>query len=518
MPKFSKVVFHPFLFCLYPIIALLAFNISETLLSDALRAVILSVIVTIWVFLIVQVLIKDRAKSGVVTTMFVVLFFSYGHIYALLKDVDFLGLNIGRHRLLGPLWGIFFLSIIWWTIRKLQNSANVTSTLNLVSIIVLVFPSIQILTFQIKYLDTQSQNDQMILDFQANISIDDQTLPDIYYIILDAYSRDDFLMDSFQFDNTDFLDSLTEMGFFVAYCSQSNYSQTQLSLPSSLNMNYLESFYNSENDGEIQAGGLIKFIQQSLVRQILENSGYSVIAFETGHPKIELRDADIFISLEDTLPRQSGFSPRLNKLEVVLIRSTALSILPALSPNLTEILLPDLNYPDQAHRNLVLMVLDTLEEIPALAGQKFVFAHIVSPHKPFVFGPNGEFVDPFPGYKTGYPDQIAYINQRIVDLVEIIIQESEVPPIIIIQGDHGADFPPGERMEEARMAILNAFYLPGDGSQSLYNSISPVNTFRVIFNNYFGQNFDLLEDTSYWSSYDDPDNFTIIQDDSEACK
>ena len=42
--------------------------------------------------------------------------------------------------------------------------------------------------------------------------------------------------------------------------------------------------------------------------------------------------------------------------------------------------------------------------------------------------------------------------------------------------------------------VLNAVYLPNNGEALLYDSISPANTFRVIFNHYFDTNFDLLED------------------------
>ena len=64
--------------------------------------------------------------------------------------------------------------------------------------------------------------------------------------------------------------------------------------------------------------------------------------------------------------------------------------------------------------------------------------------------------------------------------------------MIIIQGDHGLD-------TEARMAILNAYYLPGDGAKMLYPTITPVNSFRVVFNAYFGQEYPILPDTSLYS-------------------
>ena len=138
-------------------------------------------------------------------------------------------------------------------------------------------------------------------------------------------------------------------------------------------------------------------------------------------------------------------------------------------------------------------MLDQLQSIPTLVpGRKFVFAHIVGPHAPFVFTPDGKF-STVRSPETGYPDEIAYLDQRVLKIVQTILQNSSTPPIIVIQGDHGWD-------AVHRMTILNAYYLPGGGSQRIYPTITPVNTFRVIFDQYFGGTYKLLEDKSYYSS------------------
>ncbi|GAG20003.1 unnamed protein product, partial [marine sediment metagenome] len=107
-----------------------------------------------------------------------------------------------------------------------------------------------------------------------------------------------------------------------------------------------------------------------------------------------------------------------------------------------------------------------------------------------------------------YRNQVIFISKRIEKIVEGIIANSEVMPIIIVQADHGRSthrIPSGEHV-----AILNAYYLPGGEAYQLYDSISPVNSFRVIFNIYFGGDYDLLDDVAYYSSYDDPYNFQFI--------
>jgi hypothetical protein len=102
---------------------------------------------------------------------------------------------------------------------------------------------------------------------------------------------------------------------------------------------------------------------------------------------------------------------------------------------------------------------------------------------------------------------------KIMWLVSEILKISSKPPIIIIQSDEG----PREkditaknlrrirnREERSRIRrtmrynILNTYYLPGLDDGYLYPHITPVNSFRVVFNKYFGTDFELLEDKYYY--------------------
>jgi hypothetical protein len=80
--------------------------------------------------------------------------------------------------------------------------------------------------------------------------------------------------------------------------------------------------------------------------------------------------------------------------------------------------------------------------------------------------------------------------------VKTILAKSEKEPIIILQGDHS--YPDGID----RVKILNAYYLPDDGNENLYETITPVNTFRVIFNTYFGGQYEMLPDISRYADAD----------------
>jgi hypothetical protein len=150
--------------------------------------------------------------------------------------------------------------------------------------------------------------------------------------------------------------------------------------------------------------------------------------------------------------------------------------------------------------------MDTLEEIPDLPGKKFVYAHLFITHQPFVFYPDGQFHPFLKQGPSGYRDQVIYANTRLLEIVRTILAKSNPAPIIVMQADHSY-FGSADRVK-----ILNAYYLPDGGDDQLYDTITPVNTFRIIFNKYFGGHYDLLPDVSRYGEESD-----MLQDAPSTC-
>lgn len=170
--------------------------------------------------------------------------------------------------------------------------------------------------------------------------------------------------------------------------------------------------------------------------------------------------------------------------------------MPQLIPELDEEMLQEAEFYE--HYQQVHFILNKLKELPKEDSPKLVFAHILVPHDPFIFTPDGQLH--WAEYPIdGYVSNVKFINSQIIPVVNEIIEQSSIPPVIIIMGDHGPTAVPGDGVPETRMSILNALYINDRAKGDLYQAITPVNTFRVIFNNYFGTEYPLLEDRSYFS-------------------
>jgi hypothetical protein len=316
--------------------------------------------------------------------------------------------------------------------------------------------------------------------------------PDVYYFILDSYTRQDLLKSAFGYDNTEFLDALRERGFYIAECSQSNYVRTEISLASSLNMMYLQQLDDAFTPESTARRTLWDSLKHSAARYNFESMGYKTVNFATGFAWNELDDADVFV---EPPPLTSGMS----EFEGLFLRTTLGRYA------------QDLGWVDpdavmgQAFRDRFNNIFNSMGSLANMPEPTFAYVHVISPHPPFVFDPEGNPTYPpdfwneqreYPSdsYAEGYINQLTWLSKKTLTAIDTLLAESDTPPIIILQGDHGPWMQPKDR----RMWILNAYYLP-EHNDELYSTITPVNTFRIVFNTYFGGGYDILEDVSYFS-------------------
>jgi hypothetical protein len=162
-------------------------------------------------------------------------------------------------------------------------------------------------------------------------------------------------------------------------------------------------------------------------------------------------------------------------------------------------------------RDEVLEKFEALRDLPPAETPRFVYAHFMIPHHPYVFDTNGnspsfiQMAAELGSERKLYEAQMHYAGKEMQRTIDAILARSKRRPIIILQGDHGAYRLGNSEIENRnmRMSILNAYYVPESCKALLYDRISPVNTFRVIFKSCFGQNYNLLPDENYFSTFED---------------
>jgi hypothetical protein len=478
-------------FAAYPPLALLFNNISEIRISGALRPIVVSMLATGLLVLLLRLVYRKWHRAAFAASALVVLFFTYGHVYDLLVK-KFPQMNLDPWMWL--LWIGLALAALLWAGRRKTHLKKAAPGLNIVSLGLVLVTAGQAVWY------SHPVGSSLPADEFAPMQVlkvpEGETPPDIYYIIIDSYGRSDLLKRAFDYDNTEFLDNLESAGFYVADCTQSNYNRTDVSMASSLNLEYLQNLSSEYTPPSQDRRTLWASINNSAVRLMLEQAGYTTVAFSTGFAWSEVKSSDVFLA-----PHSFGLS--LSSFEVLLLDTTPVRYLEQAGLiNLAEL-------DGQHFRERTLYILDEMDDLAHMPGPKFVFIHILPPHPPFVFAPDGSFTDPAPflnederytaeSYTEGYRNQVAYITGQVWEAVQTLQAESRTPPVIVLQGDHA----PWLQTGIGKFLILNAYYLPGH-EDLLYPTISPVNTFRLIFNTYLGAQYDLLPDTSYYSPVPD---------------
>jgi hypothetical protein len=495
--SFFTIPFYFLLYAIYPVLALLNYNIPQIRFTAGIRSLIVVAVLVSAFFLLFRWIFKNNHKAAFAVTFLTILFFSYGQVADFLKSRN---LPIPYQKIgLGGIWVLLAVLVVYLAGKGGEGIKNAALPLNFVSLGLVIYSMVLITWWSFPVTSANPADDHAPI--QELLVTPGQVLPDIYYIIDDSYGRSDLLKSSFDIDNSEYISGLQDLGFYVADCSQSNYNRTDVSLGSSLNLEYLQNLDTDFIPGKEDRRTLWDSILHSTVRYELESVGYQTVAFSTGFAWSEISDADVYISPSLTWSALTGF-------ETLLIRTTPGRYLEDLNIiNLDQI-------DGQRFRERTQLILDSMERLARMPGPKFVFIHLLPPHPPFVFDPDGSYTDPTlflnanhvytaATYTQGYQNEVKYINNQMLPALSTLLEESTTPPVIILQGDHAPWMQTGYK----KFLILNAYHLPDGKNSLLYPSISPVNTFRLVLDTYFGTTYSLLKDISYYSPIPDIYNF-----------
>lgn len=323
--------------------------------------------------------------------------------------------------------------------------------------------------------------------------------PNVYYFVVDGYGRQDVLDEIIRPPVRDgFHGFLHERGFHISDRGSSNYTLTFLSVASTLDMTYLLTDgdeFASRDPFYRRLGG-----DNRLVRT-LRSSGYSYVHASSSWEGSGCTGAeDVCVAAE---------APRIGEMEWALLRMTPLAeILPRFAP---ELLVPQPSDPVSVTREVLARSTD--------ATTPFVlFAHVLSPHPPYVFRDDctlrsavspdlqlwGDDAVPL------YRDALVCLNSQLRQAVELILEE-DGDPVVVIQADHGPAFTvdwdaplegwsPTAKRE--RFSIFSAVRLPRYCSDvAIPEDLVAVNTFRIVLSCMSDEPFPALPDRRFVSNY-----------------
>ncbi len=404
-------------------------------------------------------------------------------------------------------WALLFVIalIIVWKSKRWARTA--TRALNLVVALALLLNAWALAGTFVAFGAAAPASELTELELQPPST---EELPDVYYIILDRYAGSTALNDVYDFDNEPFLTALEDRGFRVARNAHANYIKTPLSLGSSLNIDYLDTdALKAEASSGEDREPIHRVLRDHLVvPTALKELGYQYVHVSNWWPPtLENVDADRIFRYEG----QDEFSTVLA--QTTLLRAFNEPEAAPTDPYDWSVLIKHTRYE-----------LDRLDEIPSMPGPKFVFAHLLLPHDPYLFNPDGSATTreqvASQGQVVSYRNQLRFANDRMLEIVDRIVDSSS-NAVIMIQADEGP-FPARYRAArewgfewrdatdaelEEKFGILFAMRVPGADvdAAGFHDSITPVNTFRVIFNARFGTDLPMLPDRIW--AHEDLDHF-----------
>jgi hypothetical protein len=488
---------HPILFAAYPLLALFALNQTEVQLAVLWVPLALCVAAGIVLYGVFWLIFKEGPKAGALASLVCLTFFYYG---IFLEKADGWGLSKG---LFLALWlAIFVIAAVWLVLTR-RGLESLTLILIAGSVVLIVAPIVKIAVYQANHPGVDLSDPRLFPTALADPTPASGTpRPDIYVICPDDYARNDVLKQQFGYDNAPFIRQLEQRGFVISNQNRSPYSDSELNIAAEVNMDYMTGLPKILGSDSEDSRPPRTMIEDNRASRLLETLGYRYVHLDTdevtysaGNPNISAVAApDSFMSLwlQQSVLRTVGGPIGFNDASL-----------------------------DERFRGAIDSVFDQLAAVSEEPGPKFVFFHTLIPHDPYVFGSQGQpvtFTD-----KTGeehssrrgmryYLHQLQGLNQRLLDAVDAIQANSDIPPVILLMADEGFEGREailGEAtLLDVRVKGLLAMSLPGAGKPSVPQPPNTVNALRFVFNRYFGTDYPMLPSSSYPEGDPFPYQFT----------
>jgi hypothetical protein len=510
---------YPVLLATLPPLFMAAQNTAEYAPRD-LGWIVLALIVVFGVLLAaVAVVLRHRAPEAAPTIGLVAVLWFWAFVPVQSWFRNTVSWRLGASALLVPAGLLCTVGALWWILRRPARSAAITRTLSVMSLLLVVWSGGRVLRDVVRSAGPIEARSALARVLARPIHVDSSRVVagaprrDVYLLVMDTYPSGRVLREYFGFDNRPFEDSLRALGFVLPRQVRSNYTNTVTSLPSLLNMRHMTAIADEVGAESDDPALAYRLIEENAAARFLRSLGYSYVF----HPSswwrgtAESRLADVSFSVDRglNLRRLAARSD----LRQQLWRTSLLKLSGG----------PEVIF-DSDH---ILRSFDGLANASYRRRPVFVFAHFLLPHRPYLYRPDcGKLAEP-PSLslplgsaidKRLFVSHLQCGNAQLLRVVRAILGRSPVPPIILIQGDHGPRTSVSESYtrqpsaKELRLSfdVFGAYYLPAGGDAGLGDSVTVVNLLRHVLVAYFGAELPMQPDDSYLSAPGRPYRLTRV--------
>jgi hypothetical protein len=506
-------LWHPLLFALLPILNTLTRNPGGTRPADIIVVIGAVLIGSALAYLLIALALRKRAAQGIIALLVLMgVFLFYGK--SVLGSLGRQTTGVPPAILLAGLLVIFGLAL-WWLSRRPHLLDRVNTFLALTGLLMVGWLTARLVANHFRsraIVEHSALASELARPITSRLPAGAQpgTAPDIYVLALDEYAHSAVLRNLFQFDNRMFEDSLRQLGFTIPRLVRSNYVHTVLSLPSLLNFSHLTRLTQEVGVRATDASLPNYLLENNRTAAYLRQRGYRFLFYPSQWwpSTAENQNADW------AFDAWQGFNPvrevSRSDLRRSLIRTTAL-----------DYFMRD----DAWDADFIRRTLSALETVPEISEPTFAFAHILSPHWPYVFNADcgvaaESQVSGRRGRQREYTEQLQCLNRLLLHTVSTILQRSSVPPVILLQGDHGTNLLrySDARSAEAvtptqaseRLGAFGAYYVPGGGGSLFADTVTVVNVLQKVLSYYAGAELQPSPDELYVSLERSPYDFAPV--------
>jgi hypothetical protein len=494
----KKWIKQPWYIFLIPLFYMLhAYNANFGIITTAvfLRYTLYYLLLAVFVFLPGLAFFRNTSKAGCWTAIFLCIFFFFGSAYDFMATHGVPKFFISYKFLLSAITIVLIVAAYRLKKSPAPQKLNLFFGLLFTSLFTL-----EVISMIYNFANGKQQENNLAgsnkpLTIQLS-TLNKADMPDIFFIVFDEYTSSTALKKYFSFDNSPLDSSLKDHGFFIAANSQSNYNSTPLSIASAFDMQYFNrQLEHVPNDAIMLLQGALS-LKKSLLPALLQQQGYEIINY--GLCDIENHPIDV-------TPVFQEYEIKAITLETLwgrIKRDIYWNVMVRL-PGYTGTVSPNMPYINRNRNNFN----NFINEL-GRAGDKprFVVGHVLLPRRPAWLDRHGNIRQSFTmndysdeSHDSLYLEQVIYANTLIDSLDRTADRQHNRPLALIIEGDHGNRYAEwGKHIREKQFMNLNTYYFSDRDYSLLYDSISPVNSFRVILNKYFDAHLPFEKDSTVW--------------------